>query len=174
MTQLHSERVHFLAVELGIKCGLSAQDIDTLKIAASFHDIGKIGIPDPVLLKPGTFVEEEWLIMKKHPEIGAEIILAIELEGATQAASVIRSHHEHFDGSGYPDGQVGEEISILSRIISLVDAYDAMAMTRSYHLAKSHDQIMEIIHHETGTKFDPKLVTIFDELIDSSQYKSKA
>ncbi len=174
MTQLHSERVHLLSEELGIRCGLSDDEIVVLKIAASFHDIGKIGIPDPVLLKPGSFVEAEWVVMKKHPEIGAEIMLAIDLEGAKQAAAVIRCHHEHYDGSGYPDGLMGEDISLLSRIISIADAYDAMAMTRSYHRAKPHDSIMAILHQESGAKFDPELITIFDVLIESSPHKSKA
>lgn len=174
LTQQHSERVGNLAEELGIRCGLSDEDIIILKIAASFHDIGKIGIPDPVLLKPGAFDEDEWSVMKTHPQIGADIMLAIELEGAKQAATVIRGHHEHFDGSGYPDGHAGETISLLSRIISIADAYDAMAMTRSYHRAKPHAEIMGIIHHETGVKFDPELIAIFNELIETSEHKSVA
>ena len=174
MTQLHSERVGFLSEELGIKCGLSEEDIVILKIAATFHDIGKIGIPDPILLKPGEFDEKEWAVMKNHPQIGADIMQSIELEGAKLAARVIRCHHENYDGSGYPDGLSGEEISVLSRIISIADAYDAMAMTRTYHQAKSHDQIMGIIHQETGKKFDPELIAIFNELIETSQHKSKA
>lgn len=172
-TQLHSERVLGLSEELGIKCGLSDEELGILKIAASFHDIGKLGIPDQVLLKPGSFNEDEWQVMKMHPLIGADIMRAIELDGSKQAAEVIRCHHEHFDGSGYPEGQSGENITILSRIICIADAYDAMAMTRSYHKSRTHQEIMDIIHLETGKIFDPKLVTIFDELIVHSQYKAK-
>jgi HD-GYP domain-containing protein (c-di-GMP phosphodiesterase class II) len=172
LTQLHSERVRGLAEELGIQCGLSNDDIGILKIAASFHDIGKIGIPDPVLLKPGSYDEDDWKVMKMHPHIGAEIILATQLEGAKQAADVIRGHHEHYDGSGYPEGLSGEEIPVLCRIISIVDAYDAMAMTRSYHQARSHAQIMQIIHREAGTIFDPDLLKIFEVLMETSDYRA--
>lgn len=174
LTQLHSERVLGLSEELGIQCGLSAEDIGILKIAASFHDIGKIGIPDPVLLKPGIYDEDDWQVMKQHPQIGAEIMLATELEGAKLAADIIRCHHEHYDGSGYPQGLSGEDISILCRIISIADAYDAMAMTRSYHKARTHDQIMSIIHQESGAKFDPDILKIFDGLIVSSRFRAKS
>ena len=173
LTQLHSERVLHLSAELGEKCGLSDHDMGILKISASFHDIGKIGIPDPVLLKPGSFNEDEWGVMKEHPSIGADIMLATDLEGSAQAAEIIRCHHEHFDGSGYPVGYSGENIPILARIICIADAYDAMAMTRSYHKARAHQEIMDIIHSESGKKFDPSLVAIFDELIKHSQYRAK-
>lgn len=174
LTQLHSERVRGLAEELGSECELSDEDIGILKIAASFHDIGKIGIPDPVLLKPGAYDEDDWEVMKRHPQIGADIILATGLEGAGYAADVIRSHHEHYDGSGYPEGLSGSEIPVLCRIISIVDAYDAMAMTRSYHQARSHSKIMQIIHQESGVIFDPALLKIFDKLIENSQYRAKS
>lgn len=172
-TLLHSERVLGLSEQLGIRCGLSEKDLDILKIAASFHDIGKIGIPDPILLKTGEYDEDDWTVMREHPRIGAEIMQAIDLEGAKQVAEVIHSHHEHFDGSGYPEGKSKQDISILARIISIADAYDAMAMTRSYHQAKSHNYIMEIIHQETGTKFDPDIVSFFNGIIEDSEYKSK-
>ena len=174
LTQLHSERVRGLAEELGSECELSDEDIGILKIAASFHDIGKIGIPDPVLLKPGAYDEDDWQVMKRHPQIGADIILATGLEGAEYAADVIRSHHEHYDGSGYPEGLSGNEIPVLCRIISIVDAYDAMAMTRSYHQARSHSKIMQIIHQESGVIFDPALLKIFDKLIQNIQYTPKS
>ena len=174
LTQLHSERVRGLAEELGSECELSDEDIGILKIAASFHDIGKIGIPDPVLLKPGAYDEDDWQVMKRHPQIGADIILATGLEGAEYAADVIRSHHEHYDGSGYPEGLSGNEIPVLCRIISIVDAYDAMAMTRSYHQARSHSKIMQIIHQESGVIFDPALLKIFDKLIENIQYTPKS
>lgn len=174
LTQLHSERVLGLAEELGSRCGLSDEEVGILKIAASFHDIGKIGIPDPVLLKPGAYDEDDWLVMKKHPQIGAEIMLATGLDGARQAATVIQGHHEHYNGCGYPEGLCGQQIPILCRVISIADAYDAMAMTRSYHHARSHDQIMQIINRESGAKFDPEILAIFNELIESSQYKASA
>jgi response regulator RpfG family c-di-GMP phosphodiesterase len=113
-----------------------------LKIAASFHNIGEIGIPDPVLLKPGPYDDDDWKVMKEHLKIGAEIMLATELEGAEQVAEFIHGHHDHYHGSGYPLGLAGDEIPVLCRIISIVDAYDAIAMTHLYHQAKPHHQIM--------------------------------
>lgn len=172
LTRLHSERVLGLSQEIGGRCGLAEKELGILKIAASFHDIGKIGIPDHILLKPASFEEAEWEIMKQHPKIGQTIIVATELEGSQQAALIIRQHHEHYDGSGYPDGLSGENIPLCSRIIAIADAYDAMAVTRSYHHARKHRQIMEILRDETGKKFDPRLMLIFSEIIESSEFKA--
>jgi HD-GYP domain-containing protein (c-di-GMP phosphodiesterase class II) len=172
LTRLHSERVLGLSEAIGVYCGLSEKELGILKIAASFHDIGKIGIPDHILLKPAPFEDAEWEIMKQHPKIGEKIIASTELDGAQQAALIIRQHHEHYDGSGYPDGLSGENIPVCSRIIAIADAYDAMAVTRSYHHARKHLEIMEILHNETGKKFDPKLMLIFGEIIESSKFKA--
>jgi HD-GYP domain-containing protein (c-di-GMP phosphodiesterase class II) len=172
MTHLHSERVRGLAEVLGRACGLSRQELGVLRISASFHDIGKIGIPDRVLLKPDRFDEAEWDCMKEHSEIGERIIAAIELEGSQQAAMVIRQHHEHYDGSGYPDRLSGESISIYARIISIVDSYDAMAEARVYHRAKAHADIIAVLLNETGGKHDPQLIRIFCDLIDTSEFKT--
>lgn len=172
LTRLHSERVLGLSQEIGVRCGLAEKELGILKIAASFHDIGKIGIPDHILLKPASFEEAEWQIMKQHPKIGASIMVATELEGSQQAALIIRQHHEHYDGSGYPDGLSGEDIPVGSRIIAIADAYDAMAVTRSYHHARKHGEVMKILHDETGKKFDPRLMLIFGEIIESSEFKA--
>jgi len=172
LTRLHSERVLGLAEELGMKCGLSSNELGILKISASFHDIGKIGIPDPVLRKPAQFDEAEWEVMKQHSDMGAQIMAAMDLEGAQQAAQVIRHHHECFDGSGYPDGLAGDQISICSRIVAIADSYDAMAVTRSYHRARTHVEIMAILHEETGAKHDPALMRVFCGIIESSKYKA--
>lgn len=172
LTQLHSERVLALAEAIGKVCGLSKTELGILKIAASFHDIGKIGIPDHILLKPSQFDASEWERMKQHAEIGEIIMAATELEGSQEASLVIRHHHEHFDGHGYPDNLTGEAIPLQSRIISIADGYDAMAMTRSYHHARTHQEIMTILHSETGKKYDPQLMHIFDEFIESSKLKT--
>ena len=110
--------------------------------------------------------------MKQHSEIGEKIIAATELEGSQQAALVIRHHHEHYNGQGYPDKLAGEYIPICSRIISIADSYDAMAVTRSYHHARTHQEIMDILRKETGEKHDPELMRIFGKIIESSKYKS--
>jgi len=171
LTRLHSERVRDLSAAIGICRGLSESQLDALKIAASFHDIGKIGIPDHILLKPSAFTAEEWEQMKKHAEIGAEIIAATEIEGAHQASVVIRHHHEHFDGSGYPDGLERENIPICARIISIADNYDAMAVTRTYHSARPHPEVIAIMRKETGSKHDPELMEVFYEVVESNQFR---
>jgi HD-GYP domain-containing protein (c-di-GMP phosphodiesterase class II) len=172
LTRLHSERVQGLSVAIGMARGLPNNQINSLRIAASFHDIGKIGIPDHILLKPAKFDEAEWEEMKRHSEIGEKIIAATELEGSQHAALVIRHHHEHFDGRGYPDKLEGEDIPVCSRIISIADSYDAMAVTRSYHHARTHPEIMDILQKENGNKHDPELMQIFCNIIETSEYKS--
>jgi response regulator RpfG family c-di-GMP phosphodiesterase len=172
-TRLHSERVQGLSEEIGMRCGLTRNEINALNVAASFHDIGKIGIPDRVLLKPSRFDEDEWEIIKQHAEIGEKIMAAMEVDGAQQAAQVIRHHHEHYDGSGYPDRLSGDDIPISSRIIAIADSYDAMAVSRTYHPARTHTEIMAILHDETGIKHDPELMRVFCGLIDTSRFKAK-
>lgn len=173
LTRLHSERVNGLSLKIGEYCGLTNNETNILNIASSFHDIGKIGIPDNILLKPAKFDEAEWEIMKQHSEIGEKIMLGTELEGSQQAALLIRHHHEHFNGTGYPDELAGEMIPIFSRIISIADSYDAMAVTRSYHNARTHPEIMVILHEETGKKHDPDLMSIFCGFIETSEFKAK-
>jgi response regulator RpfG family c-di-GMP phosphodiesterase len=172
LTRLHSERVLGLSAEIGKHCDLTSKQLSALKIAASFHDIGKIGIPDHILLKRGKFDDAEWEIMKSHSEIGETIMTATELEGSQLAARLIRHHHEHFDGLGYPDNLAAEDIPLCARIISIADSYDAMAVTRSYHQARTHREIMAILHEETGEKHDPELMRIFCDIIETSKYKS--
>jgi response regulator RpfG family c-di-GMP phosphodiesterase len=172
LTRLHSDRVQGISEELGACCGLSAKAMSVLGIAASFHDIGKIGIPDRILLKPTQFDEAEWETMKKHSEIGEEIIAATELEGSQQAAFLIRHHHEHFNGMGYPDRLSGADIPVCSRIIAIADSYDAMAVTRAYHGSRAHGQIMAILRGEAGSKHDPELLRVFCEAIEFSKFKA--
>lgn len=172
LTRLHSERVLGLATEIGLGHGLRGAELGLLKISASFHDIGKIGIPDRILLKTSPLDEAEWVVMKQHSEIGERIMVATEIEGAQQASLVIRHHHEHYNGGGYPDRLVGAQISIFSRIICIADSYDAMAANRSYHRPKWHPEIMAILHAETGEKHDPDLMRIFCRIIESSEFKA--
>jgi HD-GYP domain-containing protein (c-di-GMP phosphodiesterase class II) len=172
-TRLHSERVRDLAVEIGQRHGLSESDLVILKISASFHDIGKIGMPDHILLKPSQFDEDEWRVMRQHAEVGEKIMLSTELSGSREAAVAIRHHHEYFNGGGYPDRIAGEAIPICSRIISIADSYDAMAVTRSYHRAKAHSEIMDILEAESGQKHDPELMSVFREIIESSELRAE-
>lgn len=171
MTRLHSERVRDLSEMIGLKYGLNNRSANSLKISSSFHDIGKIGIPDDILLKRSAFDESEWEVMKRHAVIGEDIMLSTGIDGIEHAATVIRHHHEHYDGGGYPDGLSGESIPICSRIISIADSYDAMAITRPYHTARKHGEIMKILSDENGKKFDPKLMEIFCEAIEQSPFR---
>ena len=171
-TRLHSERVFGLSEEIGMGCALACTDLDALKIAASFHDIGKIGIPDHILKKPARLDDTEREIMKQHAEIGQHILASTELEGAQDAALLIRHHHEHYDGKGYPDGLSGEAIPLGARIISIADSYDAMAVTRTYHQVRTHGEIMAILEHESGSKHDPEIMRVFASVIESSPFKA--
>ncbi|MDP2366799.1 HD-GYP domain-containing protein [Rhodoferax sp.] len=173
LTRMHSERVTALSLGLGEHCGLTVDELDTLRVAAVFHDIGKIGVPDAVLLKPGRLDPVEWQCMQRHSEIGQQILLATELDGAEATAKVVRHHHEHFDGSGYPDRISGEQIPIAARIIAITDSYDAMAVTRSYHAAKGHAVIAGTLRAESGTKYDPELSRMFLQYIETSPLRTR-
>lgn len=172
LTHLHSKRVMGLSVQIGKHFGLSNNEINILKIAAEFHDIGKIGIPDHILLKSSAFDEDEWSIMKQHSEIGEKILASAEVKGAQHVALIVRHHHEYYNGLGYPDKLAGKNIPVCARIISIADSYDAMAETRSYSGRRAHSEIMDILHQESGTKHDPELIAVFSEIIETSQYKA--
>lgn len=171
-TRVHSDRVVALSAEIGMRIGLSETDLGILKVSATFHDIGKIGVPDRILLKPGRLDETETAEMQAHSAMGEDIVLATDLEGATAAARVIRHHHERYDGAGYPDGLAGEDIPLFSRIIGIADSYDAMSTRRAYHPARSHSGIMRVLSEEAGGKHDAPLFKVFVEIIGSSPYKA--
>ena len=172
VTRLHSARVLGLSEAIAAGCNMSGKELSILRVAASFHDIGKIGVPDHVLLKSSQLDGAEWEEMKRHPEMGERILAATEIEGSQQASLAIRHHHEHFNGLGYPDGLSGRAISVCSRIISIADSYDAMAVTRSYHQGKTHLEIMAVLHKETGEKHDPELMDVFCEVIECSKFRA--
>jgi HD-GYP domain-containing protein (c-di-GMP phosphodiesterase class II) len=173
-TRLHSERVLGLCEAMGSRIGLTTRERGILRIAAAFHDVGKIGIPDQILLKPGRLDEGETKLMQKHAELGASIVLATELEGAEEVARAVRHHHEHFDGGGYPHGIAGEAIPTCARIIGIADSYDAMAQERAYHRPRSHAQIMGILLEETGRKHDPAFSRVFADVIETNGYRRTA
>ena len=164
-TREHCDRVVAAAMDLGRECGLSANELSALWLAAAFHDVGKIAIPDHVLLKPGKLDGEEWDCMRTHAAAGERILLALSLPGVAPAASAVRHHHEDFDGAGYPDGLAGEDIPILARIISVVDCYDAMAVSRSYHPAHDHGEVMATLMEESAGRYDPHVVRQFERLM---------
>lgn len=170
-TRQHSERVVALSVELGRHLRLAGDELDLLSLGAQFHDLGKIGIPDQILRKPAAFEAAEWECMKQHATIGERIILAIGDERSPDVAQIVRHHHERFDGSGYPDGLSGNAIPLLARIVALADSYDAMAVTRPYHQARSHLAVMDILSSEAGSKHDPDLLHAFCTVIEKSDQR---
>ncbi|WP_375724053.1 HD domain-containing protein [Arcobacter sp. KX21116] len=170
-TQMHSERVVAISEELGIRIGFNKSQIKILRISAAFHDIGKIGIPDRILLKTTPFDEEEWKIMQSHTLKSEELLKSMHFEDSEIIADAVRHHHEYYNGNGYPDKLKSKEISIYSRILSLADSYDAMASPRPYHDKRSHDEIMSILESENGIKHDPELFKEFKELIKKSKHK---
>lgn len=159
-TSGHSERVTALALRIGRSLGLPAKELDILRRGGLLHDIGKIGIPAGILDKPGRLTAEEQQTMRGHVRIGARILEPIP--GFREVMPIVLEHHEWFDGSGYPAGLSGETISLNARIFALADCYDALTSERPYRAGLSHVQVMEIIHKETGTHFDPAVVEAFE------------
>ncbi len=158
-TKNHSEHVTIYSYLLGEKCGLDTSDMKILYYSALLHDIGKIGIPDSILKKQGKLLPEEYALIKKHPEYGAEIIKDIEF--LREASSIVLYHHERWDGNGYPRGLKGENIPLLSRIISIADTFDAITSNRSYRRGRSFEEAFLIISKERGKQFDPILANAF-------------
>lgn len=159
----HSHRVAEYAALIAGELGWSSEEIMNLKYAAHLHDIGKIGIPDMLLNKPARLTPEEYSVIKEHTVIGAEILKNISL--IPHVAEVARSHHEHYDGTGYPDGLVGEDIPLSARIVAIADSYDAMNSRRIYRNALPPEKIFEEIENNRGIQFDPELADIFLKLL---------
>ena len=134
---------------------------------ALLHDIGKVGVPDAVLLKPAPLDESEWALMRRHPEIGARIVA--EVEGLSHMAPAILADHERWDGLGYPLGLAGEAIPIASRITFACDAYHAMVSDRPYRAAMSHANAVEELRRNSGTQFDPRIVEALLDVIDAGR-----
>ena len=143
--------------------GWSQEEIINLKNTADLHDIGKIGVPDTILNKPTKLMEDEYIIIKDHTVIGAEILKNITL--IPHAAEVARSHHERYDGTGYPDGLKGEDIPLYARVIAVADSYDAMSSRRIYRSALSRQEICEEIRSNQGKQFDPVIAEVFLRLL---------
>jgi putative nucleotidyltransferase with HDIG domain len=161
-TRQHSTRVTEIALVLGRELGCSSEELNVLHFAGPLHDIGKIGIRDDILLKPGRLSAEEFEKIKEHPAIGANMLSQLGLWDRERR--IIRGHHERYDGTGYPDGLRQEEIPFLARILSVADAYDAMASDRAYRKRMEQDLILNIIEGGAGTQFDPQVVGVFRTL----------
>lgn len=168
-TQGHSLRIAHLCREVGRALSFDKERLDRLEAAAYLHDIGKIGIPESVLNKPGKLTDEEWTTIRRHPQIGAEILKGIP--SLTLVAGFVEAHHERLDGTGYPHGLKGEEIPLESRIISAADAFDAMVNCRPYRSGLALDHALAELCRLAGVQFDPTVVSCIMEVV---QLKSPA
>jgi putative nucleotidyltransferase with HDIG domain len=158
----HTERVAELAVELARRLGFSGVDLDAIEIGALLHDIGKIGVPEAILNKPGPLSDDEWKVMRRHPLVSEHILSGIGL--SPLVLQIARSSHERFDGDGYPDGLAGEEIPLPSRIVLVADAFDAITSDRPYRRGRNVIDALGELHLHAGTQFCPRVVAALEQI----------
>jgi HD-GYP domain-containing protein (c-di-GMP phosphodiesterase class II) len=158
-TRGHSERVAFMSRQLALASGLAPAEADRIHVAALIHDVGKIGVPERVLCKPGRLTDEEFELIKLHPEIGRNILQ--DIPTLADCLPGVLHHHERWDGRGYPHGLAGEDIPLIARIIGLADTFDAMSSSRSYRSAMPREKVLAEIERCAGSQFDPGLVPAF-------------
>lgn len=170
-TRGHSDRVSEYSVLIGEKLGLPAEQIKILRIGGLFHDIGKIGIPDSILLKPAKLTDEEYSQIKNHPSIGAHILGSAAI--FQDIIPIVKHHHERYDGNGYPSKLKGEEIPYLARIAAVADTFDAMTSRRSYRGPIDVEHVKEEIKRCEGTQFDPQIAEVFIEILNNDFDKIK-
>jgi ribonuclease P protein subunit RPR2 len=164
-TARHAERVAAYGLEIARACGMDALSDPDLEFGFLLHDIGKIAISDAILYKPGTLTADERDAMQRHPLIGEEIVRGIDfLAGARQ---VVRSHHERWDGAGYPDRIAGEQIPLAARVFAVADTFDALTSDRPYRAAASFREARHVIAEAAGTQFDPTVAEAFDDIPDA-------
>jgi putative nucleotidyltransferase with HDIG domain len=163
----HSERVTSLSLQIGAVMKLSQKDLDDLHRAGLLHDIGKLGVPAEILDKAGKLTEEEFALMRKHPELGAKILEPITAYRAV--IPLVLYHHENYNGNGYPEGLSGERIPLGARIFALADVYDALASDRPYRHALEQREVLDYIKSGSGTEFDPKVTEAFLEVIKTQK-----
>ena len=168
----HLHRVVAYSLLLGRELGLDAEALESLALGATLHDIGKIGVPDHVLLKPAKLNDEEAVAMRRHPEDGAEIVSRIE--SLHEILPIVRSHHERIDGRGYPDGLAGDDIPLAARIVAVADTFDAMTTSRPYRAALAHDIAAQEIVGHGGVQHCAKVVAAFERLYSAGRFRVEA
>jgi response regulator RpfG family c-di-GMP phosphodiesterase len=168
-TKLHTKRVSVISTLIARECGLSEEEVNLIELASPLHDIGKVGISDAILNKPATLTEAEFEMMKSHALLGRDILNHSERKLLQTAAIIAYEHHEKYDGTGYPQGLVGEEISIYARIVAIVDVFDALLSKRVYKEKWQLEDVIELLEEESGKHFDPKLVDII--IKNKDEYK---
>jgi putative nucleotidyltransferase with HDIG domain len=162
-------RVADLSCELAVRAGIDPQSLFWFRIGALLHDVGKLVIPSEVLNKAGKLTDEEWLLMRGHPSAGIEILADIDFPWDLRP--IIQSHHERWDGKGYPHALAGEDIPLSARIVALADVYDALTSERSYKRGLTHEEAMEIMRKDAGTAFDPALFVLFEEVASDDRFR---
>jgi putative nucleotidyltransferase with HDIG domain len=165
-TGKHAERVAAYGIEIARALGLSRPDAPEMEFGFLLHDIGKIAVPDAILYKPGALTSEERQLMARHPTAGAEILDGIDF--LQEALQVVQSHHERWDGTGYPDGLRGEEIPVAARVFAVADVFDALTTDRPYRPALPLAEARQMIVRASGTQFDPRVVTAFESIDDDT------
>lgn len=159
-TGTHIRRIGALSAALARHCGQTPEWCDLIKEAAPMHDVGKIGIPDSILKKNGPLDEDEWAVMRTHPVIGAEILGGSDVPVLQLAAEIALTHHERWDGTGYPRGLKGDQIPLSGQIVAIVDFFDALTMDRCYRAALTYEKALELLAAQRGYQFNPRLVDI--------------
>ena len=163
-TEGHTQRVTTLAEKLARLADMSEDDLINIRRGSLLHDIGKMGVPDSILLKPDKLTDEEWIIMRKHPEYAYNLIQPIEY--LRPALDIPYCHHEKWDGSGYPRGLKGEQIPLSARVFAIIDVWDAVTSDRPYRLAWDKQKALEYINEQNGKHFDPHVVELFHQMMD--------
>ncbi len=179
-THGHSDRVAVLAARIGKQLNLDRQTIETLEIAGQLHDVGKIGVPEAVLLKPGALTDDEFDAIKRHPTIGYDILKGVP--GLEQVLPGVLHHHERWDGRGYPDGLAGENIPYIARILAVADTFDAMSSKRSYRDAMPREKVLAVIAENRGSQFEAAIADAFlaidlawyDGMVEQSSEREQA
>jgi len=168
-TSMHTVRVGEMSALLAQKFGWSVDDVELMRLAAPMHDMGKVGIADAILLKPAKLTDEEFLIMKEHAQIGYNILSQKETPLLRLAAEIALTHHEKYDGGGYPQALKGDEIPLSGSIVAVVDVFDALLSERPYKKAFSLEKTLDILKSDSGTHFHPKVVDMFLENLEELQ-----